>query len=87
MKPTPNEVNEALRGIEFADLPDSHPRKLAREAIARWRSNAQREGLPTTNLTDSGAPLLDRDLVLRRSYPDYAPLIIKRSLLSRLFRR
>lgn len=73
--------------LRAVDNDHPHARDLARQRVAEWRSNAQREGLPTTNLTDSGAPLLDRDLVLRRSYPTYVPMGIKRSLLSRLFRR
>lgn len=63
-----------------------HPRDLARQRVAQWRSNAQREGLPTTNLTDSGAPLLERDRVLRASYPTYGPVAAKRSLWAKLFR-
>lgn len=70
-QPTPTDITRALREVETAELPDDHPRRLAREAIARWKSDAEQRQLPTTNLTTgSGAPLLDRDAVLRKSYPD-----------------
>lgn len=87
MNPTPNNINRVLAQIESTERPTDHPRTLAREAIERWHSNAQREGLPVTNLTDSGAPLLERDRVLRASYPTYATMAIKRSLWSKLFSR
>lgn len=71
MKPTTADVNTVLREIETADLPDSHPRRLAQKAIAKWKSDAEQRQLPVVNLhDDKGAPLLDRDEVLRRSYPD-----------------
>lgn len=42
------------------------------ESGSKWVSDAEREGLPLVNVTtDSGAPLLDRDAVLRNSYPNY----------------
>ena len=88
MKPTTNEVNDALRDIERTERPADHPRTLAREAVTQWRSNAQREGLPVTNLRDGkGAELLDVDRVVRGSYPTYSTSTTKRSICSRLFRR
>lgn len=58
-----------------------------REAIAQWRSNAQREGLPVTNLRDKkGAELLDVDRVVRGSYPTYEASE-RRSWWSKLLRR
>lgn len=88
MKPTTNEINDALRDIERAERPANHPRTLAREAIAQWRSNAQREGLPVTNLRDKkGAELLDVDRVVRGSYPTYSTVMTKRSIWSKLFGR
>jgi len=54
-EPTSTEIDEALRKL---DKPE-------------WKSDAEREGLPRVNLHDTGAPLLDRDAVLRRSYPTY----------------
>ena len=87
MKPTTNEVNDALRDIERTERPADHPRILAREAVAEWRSNAQREGLPVTNLRDGkGAELLDVDRVVRGSYPTYEAGE-KRSWWARLRRR
>lgn len=53
--PTNREINEVLDKLEQP----------------RWQSDAEKQGLPMTNLHDSGAPLLDRDAVLRRSYPTY----------------
>lgn len=71
MKLTTSDITRALREIEGADLPDDRPRRLAREAIAKWRSDTEQRQLPVVNLhDDKGAPLLDRDAVLRRSYPD-----------------
>ena len=87
MKPSDNDINDALAAIELTELPANHPRKLAQRAVAEFRSNAQREGLPTTNVIDSGAPLLRRDEVVRGSYPTYATSGSKRSLWSKLFRR
>ena len=88
MKPTTNQVNDALESIARTERPANHPRNLARQAIEQWRSNAQLEGLPTTNLhDDKGADLLDRDGVLRASYPTYTATVVKRSLWARLWRR
>lgn len=87
MTPTPNNINQVLAQIESAERPASHPRTLAREAIAQWRSNAQREGLPVTNLRDEkGAELLDVDRVVRGSYPTYRASE-RCSWWSKLFRR
>lgn len=41
-----------------------HARDLARQAVAEWRSDAVKEQLPTTNIIDTGAPLLRPDDVL-----------------------
>jgi len=54
-EPTSEQVNDVLRKL---DKPE-------------WKSDAEREGLPLVNLRDTGAPLLDRDAVPRRSYPTY----------------
>lgn len=65
MNPTNDEINATLQQLERTrmEIVDDKP---------RWISDAEREGLPVVNLTDSGAPLLNRDEVLRRSYPNYA---------------
>jgi hypothetical protein len=77
MKPKLRAVNNA----------QSHARDLARQRVAEWRSNAQREGLPVTNVRDGkGAELLDVDQVVRGSYPTYEASE-KRSIWTRLFRR
>lgn len=62
MQPTDEEINRTLDQLSRTRM----------EIIDEWVSDAEREGLPTVNLVDSGAPLLDRDEVLRRSYPNYA---------------
>lgn len=73
MKPSPNDIYHALCSIENADRSSDHPRVLARKAIAEWRSNAQREGLTTTNIhDDKGGRRLNTDDVLRRSEPGHA---------------
>lgn len=47
-----------------------HPRDIARQRVAKWKSNAEREQLPIVNVTTgSGAPLLDKDRVVGGSYP------------------
>lgn len=73
--------------LRVIDNEQPHARDLARQRVSEWRSNAQREGLPTTNVVDSGAPLLRRDEVVRASYPTYPTNGTKRSLLARLLRR
>lgn len=85
MNPTSKHVADTLRVI---DNDHPHTRDIARQRVAEWRSNAQREGLSITNVHDGkGAELLDRDGVLRRSYPTYATTETRRSRWSRLFRR
>lgn len=71
MQPTDEEVNRTLDQLsrtrmEIVDDADAAP---------RWQSDAEREGLPRSNQHDTkGAPLLDRDRILRDSYPNYARL-------------
>lgn len=56
--------NQSVEVVEVSKVVDSGP---------RWESDAQRKRLPTVNLTTgSGAPLLNRDEVLRRSLPNHA---------------
>lgn len=61
-------VDDAINQLEAQSQPV--------EVVAsgpRWESDAQRKRLPTVNLTTgSGAPLLNRDEVLRRSLPNHA---------------
>lgn len=71
MKPTTKAVNDTLAQLEAAEREPSHPRSLARETVAKWRSDAERGELPIVNLTTgSGAPLLDRDAVLSHAHHD-----------------
>lgn len=75
MKPTNHDITAALKAIETTELPDDHPRVLARQRVNEWRSNAEREKLPVSNPHDSkGAPLLDVDAVLSRSEPNHTRL-------------
>lgn len=63
--PTNDEINDTLRRLEQTkiELVDDGP---------QWQSDAERLNLPLVNVTtDSGAPVLDRDAVLRNSYPNY----------------
>lgn len=75
--------------LRVIDNQRPHPKDIARQRVAEWKSNAQRDNLPLVNLVDSGAPLLRRDEVLRASYPTYATVRyhVRRSLWSKLFRR
>ena len=73
----PKAITEALNAIEAAERDPSHPRAIARQRVKQWKSDAERERLPVVNLTDSGAPLLDRDAVLRASYPNHANRKVK----------
>lgn len=86
MKPPTNQAtSDTLRRITVSQLPDDHPRRLAREAVMGFRSNAQRQGLPTTNLRDvHGAPLLDRDAVVRSSLPPQPAVKTRRGWWSKL---
>lgn len=44
MKPPTNQaISDTLRRITVSQLPDDHPRQLARQAVMEFRSNAQRE--------------------------------------------
>lgn len=59
--------------LRVVDNEVEHPLDYARRKVKEWRSNAEKEGLPLVNTTTgSGAPLLDRDAVLRKSYPNHA---------------
>lgn len=77
MKPTPNEVNEALRGIERTERPANHPRVLAHKAVAQYRRTA------AADYKFENAPRELRQVV----YDATVRYHVKRSLLARLFRR
>lgn len=55
-QPTEHEVNGVLSKL---DKP-------------QWKSDAERLHLPLVNIHDTGAPLLQTDDILRRSYPNHA---------------
>lgn len=73
MNLTTNDISRALQSIEATERDDQHPRTIARRKVREFRSDAEQRQLPTTNVhDDKGAPVLNRDEVLRRSYPDHA---------------
>lgn len=58
--------------LRVVDTEQPHARDIARQRIKEWRSNADKGHLPLTNVhDDKGAPVLDRDSVLRNSYPNH----------------
>lgn len=64
MNPTNDEIDSTLRRLEQTKM------EIV-EGEPRWYSDAERLGLPIVNEhDDKGAPVLDRDGVLRRSLPD-----------------
>ena len=64
--PTNHDITAALKAIEATELPNDHPRVIARQRVNEWRSNAEREGWPVTNPhDDKGAPVLDVDSTLK----------------------
>lgn len=40
MKPSPTDITRALKSIEHAELPDDHPRRLARKALGQYQQTA-----------------------------------------------
>lgn len=67
--PTNDEMNATLRRLEQTkmELVDD----VDDDDGPQWQSDAAKQGLPVVNVVDTGAPLLDRDAVLRNSYPNY----------------
>ena len=63
-QPTTKVINETLAQLEAAERDPDHARSIARQAVAEWRSDAAKGQLPTTNIIDTGAPLLRPDEVL-----------------------
>lgn len=71
MTPTDTDVHEALQRLDRALTPAP---VLAARAVAELRG--QQAPQPWINrTTGSGAPLLDRDAVLRASEPNHAPKV------------
>ena len=76
--------------LRAVDNSQPHARDIARQRVKEWRSNAEREGWPVSNAHDvHGAPLLDRDGVVRASVPNHAEPEVKtqRGWWGRLFGR
>ena len=85
MNPTNRAISDTLRRITVSQLPDDHPRRLAQDALTRFRSNAQREGLATVNIHDGkDAPVLMRDDVIRASLPPEPAVKTRRGWWSKL---
>lgn len=64
--PSSDDITAALDAIEASERPVDHARTIARERVREWRSNAERERLPRTNIhDDKGAPVLDIDSTLK----------------------
>lgn len=61
--------------LRVVDSEQTHPRDLARQAVAEFKLDREKdEKKPLPVATDHdihGAPLLDRDAVVRASYPNY----------------
>lgn len=70
MTPDP-EVAEALERLDRAL---THPRILAAKAVAEFRGRELSQPWINTT-TGSGAPLLNRDAVIRASEPNHAPRV------------
>lgn len=57
--------------LRAVDNEVEHARDIAAQRVRRWRSNAEKEKLPVTNVQDSGAPALLVDEVLRKAESDH----------------
>lgn len=65
----PKIITDTLAQLEAAERDPRHPRSLARQAVAKWRSNAEREMLPVTNQHDiHEAPVLNTDAILDHNH-------------------
>lgn len=57
--------------LRAVDSNQPHTRDLARQRVKEWRSNAQRQSLPVTNIhDDKGAKVLPVDEVLGHTEHD-----------------
>lgn len=71
MKPTNDEVDSTLDAIEQAEqVPAVWSDLSGNGCHAVWMSDAERLGLPVVNVTDSGARLLQADVVLGHGHHD-----------------
>lgn len=57
--------------LRAVDPDREHNLDYARRKVKQWKSDAERGKLHISNQTDSGAPSLRVDDVLRRSEPNY----------------
>ncbi len=64
----PKIITDAINALEAAERGPDHPRNLARDAVRKWRSHADREALPVVNIVDTGAPLLRVDQTLNHAH-------------------
>jgi hypothetical protein len=56
--------------LRAVDNQRMHPKDIARQAVKRWRSDAEKQGLLVANTHDvKGAPVLDVNAVIKRSLP------------------
>lgn len=79
MRPTNHDITAALDAIEASERPADHPRKLAKQAIARHRSTQTL----TQSRIDSGSETEER----RRRFVSASVKWSRRSWWARLFRR
>lgn len=57
--------------LRAVDPEIEHPRDAARKAVRRWRSDADKQKLPVSNVQDTGSPSLRVDDVLEKALPDH----------------
>lgn len=81
MKPTANDINDALRSIEATERPADHPRVLAAKAIVNHRARSSPQ--LTQAKIDTGSETEER----RRRFVSSSVKWSKRSLWSRLLGR
>lgn len=81
MKPTPNDINDALDSIARTERPVDHPRNLARQAIVSRRERLSPQ--LTQAQIDSGSETEER----RRRFVRSSVKWSKRTLWARLWRR
>ena len=67
----PKIIADTLAQLEAAERSPDHPRTIARQAVAKWRSDADREVLPVSNQHDTrGAKVLDVTAALGHKHHD-----------------
>lgn len=86
--PSTDDINRTLREIERTELPEEHPRQIARKVVAQYRQTARLSQQmidcgSDEEVIDCGSDEEDR----RQRFVQSSVKWSKRSLLSRLFRR